>query len=179
MVLAIITAVASAAVGAMYILTKEPIAAAKLAKTNAAIGEVMPEFDNNPSADSFKVAIGADSVSVYTAKLADKVVGYAIECFSNNGYGGRIGLLAGFTPEGTITKISVLQHTETPGLGDKIEPAKSKFSLQFEGKDPSQMKLAVRKDGGDIDAITASTITSRAYAEAIEQAYNTFKTIEK
>ncbi len=179
LVLVVITAVASAAVGGMYILTKEPIAAAKLAKTNAAIGEVMPEFDNNPSADSFKVAVGADSVMVYCAKSGQEVVGYAIECFSNNGYGGKIGLLAGFTPEGAITKISVLQHSETPGLGDKIDPSKSKFSLQFEGKDPSQMKLAVKKDGGEIDAITASTITSRAYIEAIEQAYETFMSIEK
>ncbi len=179
LVLVIITALSSGAVGGVYILTKEPIAAAKLAKTNAAIGEVMPPFDNNASEDKTVVEVDGEQISVYRAKKGDSVVGYAVECFSNEGFSGKIGLLVGFTPDGKITKISVLEHRETPGLGDKIEPSKSKFSVQFEGADPATMKLSVRKDGGDIDAITASTITSRAYAKAVEQAYKTFQSIDK
>lgn len=177
-VLVVITAVASAAVGGMYILTKEPIAKAKIAKINSGIEEVIPEFDNNPYAESMQAEADGSSVMIYPAKLGDEVVGYAVECFSNNGFGGKIGLLVGFTTEGKITKISVLEHHETPGLGDKIDPAKSKFSVQFEGADPANMNLTVKKDGGDVDAITASTISSRAYTEALRQAYTTFKNIQ-
>lgn len=174
-VLVVITAIASAAVGGVYILTKEPIEAAKIAKTNAAIAEVMPSFDNNPSEDAVSKNVDGEAVKIYTAKQGETVVGYAIETFTNNGFGGTIRLMVGFTPEGKITKISVLQHKETPGLGDKIEPEKSKFSVQFEGADPAMMKLAVRKDGGEVDAITASTITSRAYIDAVDRAYRIFK----
>lgn len=179
LVLVAITAVAAAGVGGVYSLTKEPIAKAKIAKTNAAIGEVMPEFNNNPSQDTTAVNINGTKMYVYTAKMNDAVVGYGVECFSNNGFGGLVKLLVGITPEGEITKISVLEHKETPGLGDKIDPAKSDFRVQFEGKNPENFKISVKKDGGDVDAITASTITSRAYCEAVNQAFNTFKGIAK
>lgn len=178
-VLVVITAVASAAVGGVYVLTKEPIEMAQIAKTNAAISDVMPEFDNDPSAEKFKMVAEGDSVMVYPAKMGGEPVGYAVECFSKNGFGGKISLLVGFLPSGDINNISVLAQSETPGLGDKIDPAKSTFSVQFEGKNPAEMNLTVKKDGGDVDAITASTITSRAYCEALVQAYETFKSIEK
>lgn len=174
LVLMVITLVASAAVGGIYMLTKEPIEQAKIAKTNAAIAEVMPEFDNDPSGEKIKVACDADTVMVYPAKMGGEAVGYAVECFAN-GFGGKMSLLVGFLPDGTIQKISVLGHSETPGLGDKIEPAKSNFSVQFEGVNPETMNLAVKKDGGEVDAITASTISSRAYIEAVKQAYNTYR----
>lgn len=177
-VLVIITAVASAAVGGIYVLTKKPIELAQIAKTNTAIADVMPDFDNDPSADVMEMTAGGETVKVYPAKMGGEPVGYAVECFDGNGFGGRMGLLVGFTPEGVITKISVLEHHETPGLGDKINPDKSDFSVQFEGKNPADMKLLVKKDGGDVDAITASTISSRAYTRALSQAYNTFKSIK-
>lgn len=177
LVLVVITMVASAAVGGVYMLTKEPIAAAKLQKTNSAIADVMPEFNNDPSSDAFTADADGVEVKIYPAKMDDAVVGYAIETYSNNGFGGKLSLLVGFTPEGAITKVSVLEHKETPGLGDKIDPAKSDFGLQFQGIDPSAAKMSVKKDGGDFDAITASTITSRAYLDALSRAYETFKAI--
>ena len=76
---------------------------------------------------------------------------------------------------GTIINTAVLEHAETPGLGDKIEKKKSDWSDQFNGKDPATFKLEVTKDGGDIDGITASTITSRAFCEAVQQAYETYQ----
>ena len=82
--------------------------------------------------------------------------------------------MVGFNPEGTIIDVVHLQHAETPGLGDKIEKAKSNWSDQFIGLDPQSADLRVTKDNGDIDAITAATITSRAYCDAIQRAYNTF-----
>lgn len=174
-VLTVITLVAATAVGGVYVLTKELIEKAQIDKTNAAIAEVMPKFDNDPSSEKFKRTIQGDTVNVYPAKMGDQMVGYAIETFSKNGFGGKISLLVGFTTDGRIKQISVLEHKETPGLGDKIEPEKSDFSVQFEGVDPLAMKLSVKKDGGDVDAITASTITSRAYTEAVASAYRLFQ----
>jgi len=97
-----------------------------------------------------------------------------VETFTQKGFSGLIKLMIGFAPDGTIIDISVLQHQETPGLGDKIENAKSSFSAQFQGKNPENFKLVVKKDRGDVDAITASTISSRAYCDAVQRAYNAY-----
>jgi electron transport complex protein RnfG len=81
--------------------------------------------------------------------------------------------MAGFRPDGTIINISVLEQKETPGLGTKMaEPA---FKDQFNDKNPDQFKLKVKKDGGQVDAITAATISSRAFCDAIQKAYNTLR----
>jgi electron transport complex protein RnfG len=81
--------------------------------------------------------------------------------------------MAGFKPDGTIIGISVLNHKETPGLGTKItEP---EFKEQFTGKNPGEFILKVKKDGGQVDAITAATISSRAFCDAIQRAYNTIQ----
>lgn len=176
-VLCTITLVASAAVGGVYILTKEPIAEAKVMKTNNAIKEVMPTFDNDPSAEVITQEVEGETVKIYPAKQGGELKGYAIETFSKNGFGGKISLMVGMLTDGTINSISVIEQKETPGLGDKIEKSKSNFAVQFEGKNPADFKLAVKKDGGDIDAITASTITSRAFADAVDRAYKIFKGI--
>ncbi len=108
-------------------------------------------------------------------------VGTAVETFTDKGFSGRIRILAGFDPEGTIHDITVLEHQETPGLGDKIEKNKSynkktglSWISQFIGTNPSEYKLLVKKDGGDVDAITAATITSRAFCDAVQRAYDGF-----
>lgn len=178
-VLLVITLVAAAAVGGVYILTKEPIATAKVAKTNAAIAAVIPAFDNDPAAEAMEVTSDGETLKIYPAVKDGASVGYAVETFTNNGFGGKISLLVGFSTEGKIVKIAVLEQKETPGLGDKIDPAKSDFSVQFEGMDPATVKLKVKKDGGDVDAITASTISSRAYIDAVERAYKLFKQIQQ
>ncbi len=160
------------------VLTEEPIAAVNLAKTNRSIAAVVPAFDNDPSQDQFTVQVGSDAITVYPATSAGQVVGYAINTFSNKGFGGRITLMVGFLLDGTIYNTSVVAHAETPGLGDKMDASKSDFSEQFKGVDPANFKMAVKKDGGDIDAITASTITSRAFADALSRAYEAFKLID-
>lgn len=174
-VLLAITLVAAAAVGGVYIITKDKIEQAQVDKTNAAIAAVMPTFDNDPSGEAIEKTVEGEIVKIYPATAAGQAVGYAVETFSKNGFGGKISLLVGFTMDGKIQKIAVLSHNETPGLGDKIDPAKSDFAVQFEGADPATMKLAVKKDGGQVDAITASTISSRAYVDAVDRAYKIFK----
>lgn len=169
-----VTLIASALLGCVYALTKGPIDAAMISKTNSAISSVVPDFDNDPSSDLFKIDLQGKDFKVYPAKKGGEIVGYAIESYAS-GFGGRISIMVGFDAKGSITNISVLSHTETPGLGDKIEPSKSSFSAQFAGKSPEDFKILVKKDGGDVDAITASTITSRAYCEAVSTAYEVFK----
>ena len=85
--------------------------------------------------------------------------------------------MVGITPDGKVYNTSVLSHTETPGLGAKCT-SDEHFYTQFKGFDPSQKILTVKKDGGDVDAITASTITSRAYSLAVKNAVEAFKTIK-
>ncbi len=171
----LVTLASSAALGYVYELTKEPIAIAKAAKKNLAIKRVMPEFNNEPGKDILKLPIDGDTVYFYIAKLNDDTVGYAIETFSNKAFGGTLKLLAGFLPDGTIKEVAVLEHKETPGLGDKMLKSKSNWSEQFEGKNPRNFILKVKKDGGQVDAITASTITSRAYCDAMQRAYAAYQ----
>ncbi|GAB1474303.1 RnfABCDGE type electron transport complex subunit G [Bacteroidota bacterium] len=172
--LSAITLISSALLGAVYAVTKGPIDAALTAKTNSAIASVAPKFDNDPSSEVQTVEYAGKSYKAYPAKNGGEIAGYAIESYSS-GFGGRISLMVGFNINGTINSISVLGHTETPGLGDKIEPKKSDFGVQFQGKNPEEFRMIVKKDGGDVDAITASTITSRAYCEAVNTAWEVFK----
>lgn len=170
----LVTVVASTALGYIYEMTKAPIAAAKLAKKTAAIKMVVPEFDNSPSQESYSEFVDGDSLKFYPAKKGGELVGTAVETFTNSGFSGNIKLMVGFLPDGTINNIQVLEHKETPGLGDKMEKKKSEWSVQFNGKNPASFKLRVTKDGGAIDAITASTISSRAYCDAVQRAYDTY-----
>jgi len=175
--LLVITFVASASLGGIYELTKEPIAAAKLEKKNNAIRQVIPEFDNSPTADVYKKAVDGDTLYFYPGMKGDEPVGTAVETFTNLGFSGEIKVMVGFLPDGTINDVAVLEHEETPGLGDKMERKKSEWSVQFQGKNPETFRLLVKKDGGDVDAITASTISSRAFCDAVARAYETFKSI--
>lgn len=172
----VVCLVASAVLGGVYAITKQPIDEAQIDKTNKAIGQVVPEFDNVPSADKFAVTVDDTEYNVYPATKDGKSVGYAIEASSSKGFSGTISLMVGFTPDGSIVKTSVISHSETPGLGAKITDSESHFITQFEGKNPGDpdFKLAVKKDGGSVDAITASTITSRAFCDVIENAYKAF-----
>ncbi len=171
--LGLITLLSSAAVAGVYALTEEVIAKAKVAKNNSAIAAVVPEFDNDPVSEKFLRASDSDSLCFYPATKGGEPVGTAVETHSNNGFSGRITLMVGFLPDGSINGITVVSQNETPGLGSKMtEPA---FTTQFVGKNPADFKLSVTKDGGDVDAITASTISSRAFCEAVQRAYTAFE----
>lgn len=170
--LLVVTLLSAGSLGVVYTLTQEPIEAAKTAKVNSAIGMVLPQFDNNPSLEKTEQETDGGILIFYPASLNGEVVGTAVQTFSKNGFGGDIGLMVGFLPDGTIYGIEVIEHKETPGLGDKIETKKSDFSVQFKGKNPQEFQMVVKKDGGDVDAITASTITTRAYCDAVQRAYD-------
>lgn len=175
--LLIITFVSSAVVGFVYSLTEKPIGEVKKKKIKASIEQVIPAFD---TVTTFKVADDGDSLVFYSATKNGAAVGTAIETFDNNGFSGHISIMVGFLPDGTINGVAVLSQNETPGLGAKMsekqkEGAKPAFTTQFLGKNPINFKLAVTKDGGNVDAITASTISSRAFCLAVQRAYDALK----
>lgn len=177
--LLVVTLLASTALGFVYEVTKEPIAKAKLAKKTEAIKNVMPEFTNNPVEEMYKIPgpEGYDSLEVYPAQSNGKYLGAAVRTYSKKGYAGEVWLMVGFNPEGEILNINVLEHKETPGLGTKM--ADAQFKDQFTGKHPDEFNLKVRKDGGDVDAITAATISSRAFAEAVQHAWDVYHKADK
>lgn len=174
-----VTLLAAGLLGSVYALTKEPIRLAELKKKNEAIQVVVPGFDNEPSQEVRSLFVDGDSLYFYTARKGDEILGTAVETFTKKGFSGEFKLMVGFKEDGSIIDIAVIKHAETPGLGDKMVKGKSDFSLQFMGKNPESFKLAVKKDRGDVDAITASTITSRAYCDAVQRAYNAFEQLEK
>ena len=134
-----------------------------------AVKEVVPEFDNNPVAEAYMMATpDGDSLLVYPAKKGDELVGFAVNSYSNNGFSGNIQIMVGFDTEERVVNYTVLSHAETPGLGSKMSDwsrDSSKPNQLVIGRKLSEGKLAVSKDGGQIDAITAPP-SSRAFLEA-------------
>ena len=153
-------------------ITKEPIAQAKVAAVNAALQQVLPEYE---ATTSQTIEVNSLPVVAHTATVADKAVGYAVESLSKNGFGGTVRLMVGFDTEGKILNINVLEQKETPGLGTKMAEENNALLLSLKDKNASEVNMTVKKDGGDIDALTAATISSRAYAEAVAVAYEAFK----
>ena len=165
-----VTVLSGSCVGGMYLLTRSKIAQAEQAKQQEAIKAVLPAFDRL-EARQIETPDGNGTLTAYTAYAQDVPVGTAIRTFTKKGFAGEIHLMAGLLPDGTLYRVQVLQHAETPGLGSKMTDPK--FAGQLENRHPSAFKLRVRKDGGDVDAITAATISSRAYCDALERAFNT------
>lgn len=167
--LTIIAVVAGGVLGLVSSITAEPIAQADKAKKEAAIKAVLPEFASleTKTIDGTECNLALDAQG--------QPVGMAIEAGSDKGFGGHLGVMVGFDMEGTITGYQIVQTAETPGLG-----AKAGEWFQKEGKSPviglnPSTELKVKKDGGEIDAISGSTITSRAFCESINNAYAIFQ----
>lgn len=172
--LLIITLIAGISLGFINDITKGPKAKAKLERKVNALKQVLPEFDNDVVSEVqvIKLENVKDSTEIYQGKMNDKITGTAIVGSSEKGFSGLIKLMVGFNPDGTINNISVLEQKETPGLGTKIKD--EKFLKQFRGKNPLSFNLKTKKDGGQVDALTGATITTRAFGEATQQAYDVF-----
>lgn len=175
--LTIICVAAGAILAGVNMYTAGPIAASKAATLEAAIKAVTPEFDNKPSEEAYMVAISeGDSLKIYPATKGGELVGAAVESNSQKGFSGEIRVIVGFDKEGKLLNYSVLQHAETPGLGAKMQDwfSTDKNKQSVLGRDLTGGPLKVTKDGGDVDAITAATITSRAFLDAVNRAYSAF-----
>ncbi len=172
----VITVISSASLGFMYQLTKEPKAAAEAVKQNFAIKAVLPEYDNDPLTDAYEIDNfdgAAEKLTCYPGTKNGEPAGIAVKTWTKNGYGGMVRLMVGFDPSGKIINISVLEQKETPGLGTKM--TQPRFKDQYNGKNPGADNLKVKKDGGEVDAITAATISSRAFSDAVARAYNSLE----
>lgn len=170
--------IAGAALAAVHQFTAEPIRESKAAALQNAIRKVTPEFDNTPTEEMYKCATyEGDSLTIFPAKKGGTLVGAAVESTTKKGFSGEIKVIVGFDAQGKLLNYSVLQHAETPGLGSKMEQwfRTDKNRQNVLGKELSAGALKVTKDGGNIDAITAATISSRAFLDAINRAYSAYK----
>ena len=176
--------VCSALLGVAYVVTKDPIAKAEKEATVKALKVVLPEFDE-VSDEALTVTVDGAEYPYYVAKKGGEVVGYAIES-KTGGFGGELVVMVGIDAiTGYIYNTAPLKHSETPGLGAKCTDEQSAFRKQWcDPKSPlpvidgdNAAVYAVKKEGGTIDAITASTITSKAYTKCVNQALAAFVAI--
>ena len=127
--------------------------------------------------DVMQLKSDAETKNIYIAKSNDKVIAVAFET-SAQGYAGPIKVIVGINRKGELLGVRVLSHTETPGLGDKIEPEKHPWIFRFSGlslSNPSESQWKVKKDGGYFDQFTGATITPRAVIKAIKSSLVFFK----
>ena len=177
LVLGGITVFAAGSLGLVNELTKEAIKKAEQASQEAAIKMVTPDFDNFPVDEKYYLYTeSGDSLLCFPAKKDDKLIGVAIDSYSDKGYGGIVNVMVGFDPNGVIINYSVLSHKETPGLGSKMVDwfRTDKNNQNIIGRNPGKDKVWVSKDGGEVDAITAATISSRAFLDAIDRAFKAY-----
>jgi electron transport complex protein RnfG len=171
-VLTIICSLAATALALVYTITKEPIAYQQRLKKLKAIKAVQPNYDNEPDQDFVDIAPEKNAegdeglTRFYITKKGADPTG-VVFVVTTVGYGGPIDLMLGLTPEGTITGIQILKHTETPGLGAKI--TEEKFLQQFTSKNAQNTTWTLKKDGGDIDQISGATISPQAVVKAISE----------
>ena len=170
MVLSLVTIclVAGGALAAIYSLTTKTIETQKEQKLQAAILQVLPEGATISEAEQ------VEGMTVYKGYIDGKWVGTAVET-EEVGFGGTIKIMVGFDADSKVINYQVLEHQETPGLGDKMGTwfKTDKGNQRIIGK-TANGAFTVSKDGGDIDAITAATISSRAFLKAINKAYEAF-----
>ena len=159
-------------------LTEGPIQEQKAKTLANGIKSVMGADDITVSkTDTVRQTVSGKELTyvIYqTQDAQNKDLGAAVESVTG-GFGGDLKVLVGFDPDGKILGYTLLEHAETPGLGAKADKWFQKGEKgDIIGKDPKE-PLTVSKDGGQVDAITASTITSRAFLLAVNNAYNAYK----
>lgn len=173
LVLTLIAAGAGLVLSLVEAVTREPIAEQRRLETLKALQAVLPPIDNAPDADTVELVVGQDKKgrdvlrTFYRGRKGEQLAGVAFRVVAPDGYSGNIAVMVGIRPDGAVTGIEILNHAETPGLGDKIE--EPGFKRQFEGKTLENADWRVKKDGGDFDQITGATISPRAIVGAVKK----------
>lgn len=172
--LSVISVIVGALLGLVAYVTAEPIAAAATAAQTDAIKAVAPEFDTVAEPQIVEDCGNGLPATIFAVSKGGNLVGNAVEVVTKKGFGGKVKVMFGFDLEGNITGYNVLDcSNETPGLGAKMPDWFQKGQKgDVIGMNPSQKPVTVKKDGGDVDAITAATISSRAFCDAIALAWN-------
>lgn len=168
-VLTVIALLSASLLALTYAQTKPILDEQARQRRIQAVVEVVPEFDNAPTEEAY-FSDADPALEIFPARRGEERVGTAVRSRTDSGYAGTIELMVGFDADGAVSGVSILSHQETPGLGAKITDRE--FRRQFEGLRPADDPVAVVRDGGTVDAITAATISSRAVADAIQRAWN-------
>ncbi|MFN3771218.1 electron transport complex subunit RsxG [Ectopseudomonas guguanensis] len=163
--------------------TATRIAAAEREAQVRALAEILPAGSYDNHLLNNRIELNApelghrSSQSAYLALKGDQPSALILPVTAPDGYSGAIHLLVGIFADGRLAGVRVLGHRETPGLGDKIELAKSDWIRSFEGKslsDPNEDGWAVKKDRGEFDQFAGATITPRAVVKAVHGALRYF-----
>jgi len=179
-ILALAGVAAVGVVALVHDLAQPRIEASQRAQRTAQLTAVLGTlpYDNDPLADAIELRdpelLGtAQAVTSYRVRRAGRPVAVLLNAVAPDGYSGAIRLLVAIDPSGTLIGVRVVEHRETPGLGDWIELRRSDWIRSFDGRsleDPLPERWRVRKDGGDFDQFTGATITPRAIVAAVRDA---------
>jgi electron transport complex protein RnfG len=168
-------------------ITEERIAESERLAAQKALFEIVPLARHNndllvdlqPIPEQYWLALGLDNGGdVHIARLNDQPVAAIVPSITTDGYSGDIAMIVGINFDGTVAGVRVVEHKETPGLGDKVELRKSDWILSFNGKslnNPELSKWNVKKDRGDFDQFTGATITPKAVIHQIAKTLEYFE----
>lgn len=185
-VVLVVALAAALLLSAVHWLTRAPIAQARERAAEAALFAVVPAFakaadvslDYLPVPPQFQTGLGgANGTRIYRIKRGREILAVIVPVLSPSGYGGPIRLVVGIARNGVVTGVKVLEHHETPGLGDRITADKSDWIHRFVGKsllDPVPNRWQVRRDGGAFDQLTGATVSSRAVVRQVRRALDYF-----
>jgi electron transport complex protein RnfG len=185
-VVLVVALAATLLLSAVHWLTRAPIAQARERAAEAELFAVVPAFatatdvslDFLPVPPQFQTGLGsADGARIYRIKRGMEILAVIVPVLSPSGYGGPIRLIAGIARDGVVTGVKVLEHHETPGLGDRIATDKSDWIHRFTGKsllDPVPNRWQVRRDGGAFDQLTGATVSSRTVVRQVRRALDYF-----
>lgn len=177
--LAVMAAICTAMVAVTYQLTKERIAENRKARLEQSLSPVLSGLSFQGAVSESMLVLapphglpGQDAAIVYRVYDAQGPVAALLAVTARDGYAGPIRLLVGITYDGTVTGVRILEHRETPGLGDRIESGRSDWVHQFEGRslgDPALADWSLKRDGGQFDQLSGASVTPRAALKAIRE----------
>ena len=177
--LATIGAVCAALVATTYLLTQDRIAANEQAWLEKSLEPALAGlFFEGSVSESMRLIRaphdlpGPDDVIIYRLFAAEQPVAALFAVTARDGYAGPIRVLVGIEYDGTVTGIRILEHRETPGLGDRIVSSRSDWVFQFDGRslgDPSADGWALKRDGGQFDQLTGASVTPRAVISVVKE----------
>jgi electron transport complex protein RnfG len=177
--LAVVAAICTALVAMTFTLTKDRIVANEKAWLERNLQPALSGLFFDSGITEAKLTIpaphalpGTDDATIYRVYAEDAPVAALFVVSARDGYSGPIRLLVGIDAEGTVTAIQVLEHRETPGLGDQVESGKSDWAEQFVGRsltDPAPDGWEIKRDGGEFDQLTGATVTPRAIVNAVRE----------
>jgi len=179
----VFAAITAALIASTYVLTKTPIEQNIRSQKSAKLFEILGDIKTDNDVFSQTISLPGASfgykipIDAHLATLNGEIKNIVFPIQSLNGYSGKITLLVGVNADTSISGVRVITHTETPGLGDKLDLKKSPWVLNFNGMTKTDPKRwAVKKDGGEFDQFTGATITPRAVVNALGKTLDYVKT---